>query len=106
MCDASAAATGGGHVSNLAPSPFSPVVASRGANFGGGGGGGGKAALARGIAGCDDDLGGRGATGFFPGLGEGLGTGNGVPTLFKLLNLEILHLICSGGMQLLEVSRV
>ena len=80
MCDASAAATGGGHVSNLAPSPFSPVVASRGANFGGGGGGGGKAALARGIAGCDDDLGGRGATGFFPGLGEGLGTGNGVPT--------------------------
>ena len=64
---------GGGCVLNLAPSSFSPEIESRGANCGGGGGGG-KGIRARGIGGCDDDLGGSGATGFFPGLGEGLGT--------------------------------
>ena len=57
----------------VAPSSFSPEIDSRGANCGGGGGGG-SGARARGTGGCDDDLGGSGATGFFPGLGEGLGT--------------------------------
>ena len=64
-----------GRVLNLAPSSFSPEIESRGENCDGGkGGGGGKGARARGIGGCDDDLGGSGATGFLPGLGEGLGT--------------------------------
>ena len=72
MSGAAAADDCGACVLSLAPcSSFSPEIEPRGANCGGGGGKGG---LARGIGGCDDDLGGMGAAGFFPGLGEGLGT--------------------------------